>query len=906
MKYFLEQNKDFVLKLKIKATDGETRIRRVCLPRIANADGTSVSYEELIGLAIVFTFPEEDPKTRNTGKYTVSLTYYDDEKDLITLGSTEELVDAIELFAGLKSMRITTCVKPKISYSDSSTSAECAHDAPPSTSTRGRSDGGEHPPDPPVSMILESFAGILTKLANDLPEVLATHFPPRSDNKNEDPSPSVPTNVEKCADETKATSFDSFNKKPPPKPKPKPKSSGMTKLRHFKVTKARKGKDGSKAPPFRDTVVSSPKTKSRAQGANESSSEDNSLHLKKEGHSGSKGNAKAPPFRDTVDSSHKTKSRGQGANESSSKDASLHLKKEDRSGSEGNSNEPKENTAAEQPFVHGRHTCDGCLTTPIVGKRYRATNLPDYDLCQYCFHNYKGSEIEFKPVELGRDSGFQTHWNRRYQQNVMAMKRRSLYGPRHSRSRGEIHIQGRPGFGVRGRSQPKFERNPLPHPVSVDSSAGHNRDGTNLDLPGQKVGGSNDFDTLLKEAIRRSLDDIVPKENPSITKNDEGDKVEKNVPQEPSECTEEESDVEDQGSRNGSSAAKGDIPCSVELVEREGIEEEPTIYCPSITKSNEGDEIENNIPQETSKGTKEASATEDQGSTNVNSAAKSDIPCSVEIVEHETNEEEHVTCDESTLDTSSEFDEFKMTKTMEQEMDTDSVDSEKLLLEAGERDCLPSPVAKTTTNDNFETPFSTQSRLDDSFASDAIGSGDVAEAMGKTLDMVAGAISDMLSEYDDPKPNPIENSKEMDLETKMGELVVNSNDETEEKADDDEDDADWSVVKSVGTNGTTESQKIGQAVQMLGSALLSSSSLSMPSSVPTVIGSINSHVSSPPQVTRWANELEVLQDLGFDNEEKCIEILERIDDLSDPRPESNRITANISIVVNELLELNDE
>ena len=55
-----------------------------------------------------------------------------------------------------------------------------------------------------------------------------------------------------------------------------------------------------------------------------------------------------------------------------------------------------------RPFIHGRHTCDSCLTTPIVGKRYHAKNLPDYDLCQRCFENYGGKEIEFEAAELGK------------------------------------------------------------------------------------------------------------------------------------------------------------------------------------------------------------------------------------------------------------------------------------------------------------------------------------------------------------------------------------------------------------------------------------------------------------------------------------------------------------------------
>lgn len=52
-------------------------------------------------------------------------------------------------------------------------------------------------------------------------------------------------------------------------------------------------------------------------------------------------------------------------------------------------------------FIHGRHTCDGCLTTPIVGKRFHAVNLPDYDLCENCMKNYTGDQVKFEEAELG-------------------------------------------------------------------------------------------------------------------------------------------------------------------------------------------------------------------------------------------------------------------------------------------------------------------------------------------------------------------------------------------------------------------------------------------------------------------------------------------------------------------------
>lgn len=61
-------------------------------------------------------------------------------------------------------------------------------------------------------------------------------------------------------------------------------------------------------------------------------------------------------------------------------------------------------------FIHGRHTCDGCFTTPIIGYRFHATNLPDYDLCSKCVKNYKGTDVHFQPEELDRDQYLQKRW----------------------------------------------------------------------------------------------------------------------------------------------------------------------------------------------------------------------------------------------------------------------------------------------------------------------------------------------------------------------------------------------------------------------------------------------------------------------------------------------------------------
>jgi hypothetical protein len=72
---------------------------------------------------------------------------------------------------------------------------------------------------------------------------------------------------------------------------------------------------------------------------------------------------------------------------------------------------PNETTSAEKSpagrmssslsFIHARHTCDGCSKNPIIGTRYHATKIPDFDLCEACFAKYEGEDLDFKPEALG-------------------------------------------------------------------------------------------------------------------------------------------------------------------------------------------------------------------------------------------------------------------------------------------------------------------------------------------------------------------------------------------------------------------------------------------------------------------------------------------------------------------------
>jgi len=56
----------------------------------------------------------------------------------------------------------------------------------------------------------------------------------------------------------------------------------------------------------------------------------------------------------------------------------------------------------DREFVHARHTCDGCGRAPIIGLRYHALNIPDYDYCETCMANYHGAEVTFQLEQLGK------------------------------------------------------------------------------------------------------------------------------------------------------------------------------------------------------------------------------------------------------------------------------------------------------------------------------------------------------------------------------------------------------------------------------------------------------------------------------------------------------------------------
>ena len=730
-----------------------------------------------MGLVLVFSLPGEDTNTTNIESYTVSLTYYDDEKDLITLASTEELMEAIELFSEQKFLRITTCVKPKVSCSHS-TSAKNA-----STSM-----GDDQVPTPPIQHVLESFAGILSSAVNNLQEGLATQSPTSN------------------------------------KPGEKKRTSSPPKTDNKSAEKAK-------------TV-------------------------------------------DEVPSSFTSHTH-----EAEGTDAKLKSSEGKEKISNGSSDKAKmsEETYA-TPFIHGRHTCDGCLITPIVGKRYHSTNLPDYDLCQKCYDNYKGSEIKFESVELQRDVVFQERWRRRHYTASMRMKkqyksRRGHCGSHPSRRKEDDHRK----FG----QTPSRVKRDIKHRYNAEQSNSNET----VPYPGIQDTAAFNFEHSLKEAIRRSLDDVVPQDyvpdvvpqdyvpkEGTIEKTNEAVGIQSINSDKSPTMGGDEPPVEVRTSENHADNLEGDIPRSVDIIENKTIDAERLSCSGAASEINEEEILQN--------------ATDIDSVDSEKLVSESDERCVVST--------DHLQTESLSLSSTEKEELLNMIRSMR--VAELKAELEELKISIGDVLEKEDLVQKLYDARRSSKQKGLDKFKDDSFASDAVGNGDVAEEMGKTLDMVAGVISEMLSESDFPE-KPIEIGTVTDDDSEQGDLIVNPNHDVETTDGDDE--SDWSVVKSI---QSTESKQIGKATEMLGSALFNSdmknsaeenvsnsaasdSAFSVPSSIPTELGTVNSR--------RWAQEIEKLRELGFDNEANCIEVLERIGS------DSNTIATNVDKAVDELLLLSD-
>lgn len=706
------------------------------LPRLADANG-NVSYDELVGLCLTFTFPEGSPEN-----YVVSLTYFDVDEDTVTIASTDELVDAVEQFAEKKVLRLSTEVKPK-KKKPAAASVPAAARAPPSSSERGTSTH-EEPPlvSPQIKNLLNTFVGVLSTAVSHLQEGLAV-----------------------------------------------PEGAAAPQSRGARVT----------VTPVREGTDSSPVAA-----------------------------ATAP------------------TDEVRNNDAKL---AEDQKENDSDEAEDK----AVRQFIHGRHTCDSCLVTPIVGKRFHATNLPDYDLCQSCHDNYTGTEVKFEEAELDRDRTFQERWHRRQfkierfqaKRADMAQRaagRRFAKGPPGRFANRAAEPVGRRCGGHQGSQappcpspghQPPFcppphhgppphhcpppppHHGPPPFGPSPPFAPSHGRPHWHhhasppcaVPEPTRSSAASDrtsEFDTALKEAIRRSLRDIAPKEAELLGE-----------------------------TKPSPFEASKDPEAPPEPIPNEDTVVEETVATKSNSVNDEPDGADD----------------DDSGLTP------------------------------------------EETKAMEDAMETASVDSEKLLAEDDEI-----PVAGVAER---ESSNNTENSRDESFHSEAVGSGDVAEAVGATLDLVAGMISDMLSEGTPPskKPSPVETVTEAQSAAEdspadaPGALIMEPAALAKDDGvpNEDEEENEWHVVDADGAEDSSlkADEEIARAAEMLGSALFNSdmkgsdehdshgnvSNLSDSFSVPSTVPSINVGAT---QRSRWSVHLAQLQELGFDNESQCVEILERL------------------------------
>lgn len=378
-----------------------------------------------------------------------------------------------------------------------------------------------------------------------------------------------------------------------------------------------------------------------------------------------------------------------------------------------------------------------------------------------------------------------------------------------------------------------------------------------------------EFDNALKEAIRRSLSDIAIKEAELISDIKKAD--------------DDEAAAADDESETFADANEEEETNDVAVVE--------------TVLGNEDEEDDH----------------EQEAAPSVKTG--SDIPRSVDVPNDLSQRELEDSKDYSSLHGMEGMEEAIaniLKNAMEHAMDAVSVDSEKMVEHEDIR--LGEGAKHQTTGGRSPLSYrSSSKKTDQSFSSDAVGNGDVAEAIGATLDMVVGQISAMLDEQDSNTAN----------EPSPGELIMDSNYPTATDGEQNETDGDWSVVKSVvstESHATTDEAQIARAASILGNALFNSdmrssvenasskvsavsgesrsvSSFSVPSSVPTDIGANNS--ASSAQLVRWSRELEQLRGLGFDDD-KIIEVLERLSAANIGVDSEEELS--LDLVVNKLLE----
>eukprot|EP00978_Attheya_sp_CCMP212_P018844 scaffold52073_cov51-Attheya_sp.AAC.6 len=464
----------------------------------------------------------------------------------------------------------------------------------------------------------------------------------------------------------------------------------------------------------------------------------------------------------------------------------------------------------EHTFIHGRHTCDGCLQTPIVGTRYKASNLPDYDLCMNCHSNYKGAHIKFEPAELDRDRQLQGRWRMRQHRQA----RRSATGN---------PCGG--GNGMRGRRCRQMR-------VQVNV---------------------NEMDDEMKEAIRLSLLEV---KNGKDTMKEEKKKESKEAP----------------------NAEKGDEDVNMENVEEEMVKE----------MENVADVPKVELPAETP-------SLIESPSRGVNDSFTSAAAGNGEIAEAIGITLDH--CAEAIDAIVSEFN---------KEASKHSSTNEKVgkeVVESAVASAMGTASANSSVVMELANAFEENKKEENQDDVSAMTNSFVSHK-----EPLVGSEPDIVVEPTVLEEEMFIKEEEAEVESeepKEETVIVEPSapvDETEESAEAEktsESDDEWSVVND-------DDEMMARAAQMIGSAIFegdntAESVVSSASSVPSTVPSLNSVSGKvmPNQRALWSAHLSQLRELGFEDEAKNVEILERLNAANIGVDSTDEIT--VTEVVNQLL-----
>ena len=217
-----------------------------------------------------------------------------------------------------------------------------------------------------------------------------------------------------------------------------------------------------------------------------------------------------------------------------------------------------------------------------------------------------------------------------------------------------------------------------------------------------------------------------------------------------------------------------------------------------------------------------------------------------------------------------------------------------------------------TTAPEHVTP--SNRKTEQSFASDAVGSGD--DAMGGVLDTVADVITEMLSDAHDEIPTP-----EDTMSAEVSDRLILGSVKTDKSKDDDDVESSgsesWCIVSDDAQSTQSHRDEIARAAEVLGSVLFNSelkgleesvSVMSCSDSVPSSVSAVSSVPSSIPSLLNsieatdeplgpWTAHLSRLRQLGFNDDSKNLDILERLAESSGADPDA----VSVSQVVDELI-----